>query len=164
MKKSFELNGTTVEIELTREVIEYEKIWEGYEMGTERQLRQRVSIVVTKNEKSMSVEGENFGDFAICEKVSPMFNKSMYEKGARGRIGNGYVGQELYDAICEAYAKLDTEVTKSEEYVAIENEENLKKEIGKRNMEELEKMEREQEKHVGWCKICKDWTYGDCGH
>lgn len=162
MKKEFEVNEAKIEIELTREVVENNRYFEGYDMGKEKKSVQRVSIKVTKNGTTISANGEEFGETFVCSEVTPMFNKNMYSKGARGRIGDAYVGQELYDAICKAYAELDAEVTKSEEYVAIEKKQNPESPIY--TEEELAKMpeEIEQNNHLGYCHKCHSYCYGDC--
>lgn len=146
----FVVNNTKIQMTVSKDIFEKTEYFDGYNMGQKTIESNDVQIKVSRDGKSMNVRGNKLGDYAVCEKVEEKYNKMAYDKGARGRIGSGYVGQEIYDAICETYEKLSEEI--EAELPSIEKQPEIKP----------QKVSVHKEHGVGWCDKCQSYCFGDC--
>lgn len=97
--------------------------------------------------------------------LDPKFHANDIAKGAYAQIApNAYMSQDAYDEVIAALAELDAELGKTDEFVANEQAEAAKAAQVAEAIRQADAEDARRERNAGWCKICRDWTYGDCGH
>lgn len=98
------------------------------------------------------------------EIIEPRFYKN-YEQlksaGVHARLGDAFIGENQYDAIMNAIAELETEVTGDQEFAEVKEQEEVKK------TEQKETLKARAEEHArlaknGLCPKCGTWCHGDC--
>jgi len=156
------MNGKTIKVTLNRGVFEEEIRLDGQLTGTKSHLFDKLEIFLFDGTKRL--ESGSKIDSIENHTRHPNYQNAV-KAGCVGLVGrNWFVKSETENVINEMIDIVASENPITEEMITLKNQEAEKELIAKKNMEAIEKMEREQEKHAGWCKICKDWTYGDCGH
>lgn len=150
-------SGTNIKIALTRDVQDDVAYADGYNITVGRKIYERTEIVLhTKDGKIERADRMRILKGKLDEK--------HIAQGAYAQIGNGLIRKNTYDQITAALAELDTQIGKSDEYLALKQAEAERKARGEENLKRMEVEMRQRESSPGWCKKCKDWTYGDCGH
>lgn len=161
LTKTAETENATIVASLTRQVNDKTAYADGYNLITGRELYQRYEVQLTSKRNGKSILSSHP---EIAHLVSKTEKRDKAPTGAYARLGDAYISQQLYDLIVGMCAQLDAELGKSDEWVALEAEAAERKRIGLKNLEQREAEMAERAKNSGWCPICKDWTYGDCGH
>lgn len=162
--RTAETASAIIKVSLSRGVYDETLYADGYNLPAGRKVRDSYTVVLTSkaNGHSTSVFGQP-GDFAFLTK--PV---GKVPEGAVARLGDAYIGQVTYDVVARLIAELDAELPKSAEHVALElaaaEAEAKRKTRAEENERRMAAERKQRESHVGWCKRCEDYTYGDCGH
>jgi len=151
----------TIEITLTRKVIDKVAYMDGYNLPDGREVFEmyEVKLVKKSNGATIKVAGKP-GDFAFFKTQGKYSGK--YPAGAHARIGDTYISRETYDIAMRMIAGLDAEVGKSDEQIALEQEAEECRRIGEENLDRMAAEEAARRAHPGWCDKCGSYCYGDC--
>lgn len=161
-KSENKVNGKTIKVTLERGTWEEEINLDGFVCGSKTHLVDRLEITLLDGNKRVD-SGSKIDEMKNYTR-HPNYNAAI-KAGCVGLIGNKwFVKAETVEIINEMIKNVEKDNPITGEMIAIKNEEMKKEMIARKNLEEIEKMDRNREKHAGWCKICEDWTYGDCGH
>ena len=153
-------NGKTIKVTLERGVWDEEIRLDGMLCGTKPHLVNRTEITLYDGSKKL----------ATSESLDPLPKRhnqlaQAIKAGCVAVIGRDcFVKQGSADAIRAALAELEVENPKTPEMIAMEQADAERERIGNENMARMAAEQREREAHIGWCKRCQDYTYGDCGH
>lgn len=109
-------SGMTIKAEMVREVNDKTANLDGDRYVSGREIYERTYITI------IGKDGKVIGRGDGIKKVDPRIpsNRDLIAKGAIARVGDRYVGQDIYDLITGIIAELDAENPKSDEQLAIE--------------------------------------------
>jgi hypothetical protein len=151
-------SGAKIIVTMTRDVVDNIAYADGanVKLGTKNHEWTEI-IMVASNGKS--VKGNK------VTILDPKFHAAEIAKGAYAQIApKAYMSLDAYNEVIAALAELDAELGKSDEFVANEQAEAAKAAKVAEAIRQADAEDAARERTTGWCKVCRDWTYGDCGH
>ena len=158
--RKYEDKTQSIEITLTRKVIDRVAYMDGYNLPDGREVFEmyEVKLIKKSNGATIKVAGKP-GDFAFFKTQGKYSGK--YPAGAHARIGDTYISKDAYDIAMRMITELDAEVGKSDEQIALEQEAEERRRIGEENLD-MAAEETARRAHPGWCDKCHSYCYGDC--
>lgn len=157
---TIERNGKTTEIkvELTREVNDKIAYTDGANVNLGKETYEAIEITVTVNGKVVVVARKS-PEILTRESYRATYDK-MVASGAYARLGDNYIGKEMYDSIMSLVAEAiaETESAEAAEFAEVKAAEVAKKEA---EFEAIKNAKPEQH-GPGWCNKCRSYCWGDC--
>jgi hypothetical protein len=155
-------NGKDIEITITRTIDVRDKTVnaDGHIINLGKETVDRVYIALKVNGKFVT---RDYGaPSPITKAAYPKTYKELISKGAYARLGDGYIGEDIYNLIMAAIAELDADLAPSQEFEAVKAAEDAKTAAqDAADMAEYNRLEREIKN--GLCPKCGTYCYGDCG-
>lgn len=155
--RTAETTNATIEITLFRKVTDKIAWLDGHELNSGREVYENYEVTITSKRNGQSIKTYGVpGDFAFFSRSAKL------PEGTYARIGDGYIGQEIYETAMRMIAELDAEIAKTDEQIALENAEIERQR--NRNVATAQDIaeQAERERNPGWCNKCHSYCWGDC--
>ncbi len=152
-----EQSGAKITVKAIREVDAKTAYADGWNVDLGKRTYETVSVTVQKGGKEIYCSDLNFF-YKLTEDDRRQFDNPLIF----ARLGDAYIGEEIYSLICEAVKEAKTACQGDAEYAEVKAAETAEKDKKEKGVTAVAKLEAERAQHPGWCNKCHSYCYGDC--